>query len=87
MGQAYLGKAGRGALNLSLIALSGVFVYANIINEIYIAAASGVYLTEAFYVGNINQNKRISRLRNDKKSDSANNQIRAKLAAINAQIK
>ncbi|HOS47341.1 MAG TPA: hypothetical protein PLG57_01835 [Bacteroidia bacterium] len=87
MGQAYLGKAGRGALNLSLIALSGVFVYANIINEIYVAAASGVYLTEAFYVGNINQNKRISRLRNDKKSDSANNQIRIKLAAINAQIK
>lgn len=86
-GQAYLGKTGRGVLNLSLVALSGVFVYANIINEIYIAAASGVYLTEAFYVGNINQNKRICRLRNDKKADLANNEIRTKLAAINAQIK
>jgi TM2 domain-containing membrane protein YozV len=86
-GQAYLGKAGRGALNLTLVALSGVFAYANIINELYIAAASGVYLTEAFYVGNINQNKRICRIRNDKVTDKANNQLRAKLADINAQIK
>ena len=86
-GQTYLGKVGRGALNLSLVALSGVFVYANILQEVYLAAASGVYLTEAFYIGNINQNTRICKIRNDKKSISANNNIRIKLAAFNAQLK
>lgn len=86
LGQAYTGKAGMGIVNLSLVALSGAFIYFNFVDEIYTSSAAGLYLFSYFYIGGINQlNKMVSK-RNTTKKNEANAILRTQLVNINKTL-
>ncbi len=71
-GQLYSGKPWKGVVAFGLVALSGAYVYYDIVSELYLAAAVGFYLGETFYVGNVNQVNAIIIKRNQHKIDHFN---------------
>lgn len=85
-GQAYAGKTGKGIVSLSLVALSGTFVYFNLVDQIYSSTAVGVYLFSYFYTGNVNQTRDMVKKRNSKKKNIANSFLRNQLTILNNQI-
>ena len=85
-GQTYGGKVGKGIISLSLVTLSGAFVYFNFVDQIYSSSAVGVYLFSFFYTGNVNQTIDIVKNRNYKKKNKANNYLKNQLVNLNNQI-
>jgi TM2 domain-containing membrane protein YozV len=86
LGQTYAGKTGKGLISLSLVALSGTFVYFNIIHHIYTSSAVGLYLFSYFYIGNVNQLKTMVNKRNNNKKNKINAYLRSQLTKLNSQL-
>jgi TM2 domain-containing membrane protein YozV len=86
LGQTYAGKAGMGIISLSLIALSGTFIYYSIIDQIYASSAAGLYVFLYFYSGNITKLKPMVDNRNERKKEICNAALRIQLIKLNSQL-
>ena len=85
-GQTYAGKPQKGLVSLSLVALSGTFIYFNVVGQIYTSTAVGIYLFSYFYTGNVNQVKPLVEKRNNSKKNEYNAFLRSQLIKLNKQI-
>lgn len=81
-GQFYTGQITRGIICFGLVALSGVYIYYDIIHELYIAGAAGFFLGETFYIGNINQLNGIIIKKNQHKKDLFNATLTNQLSQL-----
>ena len=85
-GQFYAGEITRGIVSLGLVALSGVYIYYDIIHELYVAGAAGFFLGETFYVGNVNQLNGIIIKKNQRKRNLFNATLSNQLSQLHKNI-